>query len=85
MTRSINQITHDLRPMVKTMQALSAATDTLLPKLCTALKISDPEMKDHFETCFSALKTLCECADIAMEYLTEVDAEAEAAGIQRHY
>lgn len=85
MTRSINQITHDLTPIVSTIQALSTDVDTLLPKLCQELKVSDSEIKDHFETCISALKTLCECSDIAMEYLREVDAEAKAAGIQRHY
>ncbi len=85
MTRSINQITHDLAPIISTIQALSADVDTLLPKLCQALTVSDPQMKDHFETCLSALKTLRECSDIAAEYLDEVDAEAKAAGVQRHY
>lgn len=85
MARTANQVSHDLRPMIKTIQDLGENMSVLLPKLYAELISEDSKLKTHFETCFSAMETLNKCAGFAMSYIEEVNVEAEQEGIERHY
>ena len=85
MTRNIRQVSHDIMPMLKTIQDLSSNLNTMLPQLYKSLALTDAKMKDHFETSLSALRALDECTKLAIVYVDEVDAEAKQAGLEKHY
>lgn len=85
MSRTINQVSHDLRPMLETIREISENMNVLLSKLYQELALKDIKLKDHFETCLSAAETLNECSEFAMIYIDEVDIEAEKEGIEKHY
>lgn len=85
MTRSTNQVSHDLRPMLETIKEISDTMSLILPQLDQASSSNDAHLKGHFETCISAIESLKKCTGFAMIYLDEVDAEAKREGIEKHY
>lgn len=84
MARTIKQVTHDLKPVIANIKDMSEALNKLLPKLLGDAA-EDTKKQNQVKTCLNAIAALDQSANLARQYILEVDAEADQEGIEKKY
>lgn len=85
MSRNIKQVTHDLLPIIEMIDDLWREVQAAQQELLKKLPSIDSEVKGFFLENIKALNALGGQTQSALDYLADVDAEADSEGMEKSY
>ena len=85
MSRNIKQVTHDLLPIIESIDDLWKEVQAAQHELFESLKPEHPEIKEAFLNSIKAISVLGVHTQTALDYLAEMDVEADSEGMEKSY